>query len=995
MNLDEYAREKQALYADFARAVAVIVDSALADLDRPLLRYMRHRAKTVVSLRNKLAARDWLKSSDIEDRIVDLAGCRVILFDDADIDFLRSSHVITECFDVDWDLSKIHHGDVETADVNDLYRGVHYVVRLKEGRASLPEYRRFAGLRCEIQLQTILTHAWSETAHDIIYKPLPTDRFGSELMSDIKKRMRHIMAKHIVPAGHAFSKVRRDFDRLSRGLEIVDRGGLNGLANCHDNNERYELIQNYADFVLPHLETAREEHADIVAALLGAADAARTDTAPELDTPFGAYRGHDADAIVGQAASIISTLRYIDVGLTFAAYCRLYDLAEGDAAKKQIVGAVKTFSAHHITVWERAGPAVQTDLVAAISSWNAPTRTRYREIALTVAEETLGSEAERTSETSATMTLHRGSVIPCDELAAVRAKAIACVIGYYSRAESEEERRRLINILLHGTYEPDHSSDSLRAILVRDAADIVVFLRDAALEADFSFRQHIEHQVHYVHRRLNRVGDEVCAALGESIRAFRAALDADEDFQVYRVLVGFESVFPPAWEDPSFEWEAEERYRTEAHAPLIESITPETYDVWRSRLSRCASTKSRDLATFPPFHEFLKRLGAERPEFAAALLGEPENAVVNFAATLLEGVEASGRADLVETVTDDWLQAGRSLWAIVVRAQEREVLDLDLLARATERAIEVGDDWTLHLAMGAAAKRIKDGKRPLIDRVFWPAFSYFHEKGEWRWSRVVSLRLQGREFFAHFSPEEVAEILENLVAAPEVDHRLEAMLAPLAATFGVQIVQYFGKRVARETVLSGDSAYEPMPYRLYKIPAALSAPASEVVDMTFEWRGPDGERALEQVARFIKQCYGDLPLALADKLRSFVEEDPGEKRSLALLILRRFEGSEAVLPVVKSLARLIEVSPDIEGDFFIILMPSGISSGQYGYRDRLVARLKDIEPWTTDDSPVVAAFASRTCKTLARDIAAETRHVEQMIAQREADYDEDLSDEGG
>jgi hypothetical protein len=138
-----------------------------------------------------------------------------------------------------------------------------------------------------------------------------------------------------------------------------------------------------------------------------------------------------------------------------------------------------------------------------------------------------------------------------------------------------------------------------------------------------------------------------------------------------------------------------------------------------------------------------------------------------------------------------------------------------------------------------------------------------------------------------------------------------------------------------------------------------------------------------------------LPLALAEKLKSFAEEDPGEKRKFAFLILRRFEGADVVVPAVKPLARLIEVSPDIESDLFIILMPSGISSGPFGYRDRLVARLKDIEPWTTDDSPVVAAFASRACKTLARDIAAETRHAEQMISQRKADFDEDLSNEGG
>lgn len=990
MNLIEFATEKRALYTDFARAVSVIFDSALSSHDRPLQRYMRHRAKSVGSLRKKLSDRDLVECDNVEIQIFDLAGCRAIFFDDADIDYVRTNQIIQECFDVDWDRSKIHHGDVETAEVNELYRGIHYVIRLKEDRAALPEYRRFAGLYCEIQLQTILTHAWSETAHDIIYKPRATEAFGGTLMEDIKKRMSHIMAKHIVPAGYAFTKVRRDYDRLARGLDIVEEGGLKGLAKCQNNNERYELIQDYSNYVLPHLETVRDEHGAIVASLLDAAEAARNDTTPELETPFGSYRGHEADNVIEAAIGVLSWLRYIEVGLTLDAYCRLYDFAESDDTKKRVFVVVKSLASHNLQVWQSAGSAVQTELMEIISNWDPQTRDRYREIALTVSEQALGTEAERTTETSSSMTLHRGAVIGCDELAAARAKAITCVAGYYPQAASEEERRRLINILLHGTYEPDKPNEALREIICRDAATIVSFLEGAAVEADYSFRQHIEHQVHYVHRRLNQADDPKCKALNENISAFRTALGADEDFQIYKILVGFESVFPPAWDDASFEYEAEEEYRRNSHTPLIETITPETHELWRKRLNICASTKSRDLATLPPFHEFLNRVGAERPLFAFEVLSDQDNDVVNFAASLLEGIEQSDRKEFVETITNDWLAAGQSLWALFVRVQNRDTFDLDLLAQTTKRAIEVGDDFALRLAMGTVAKRIKDGDRPLIDQVFWPAFIHFQNKDEWDWIRTVSLRLKDNDFFTYFSAEEITEIFDNLIEAPKINHQVERILEPIAASFSAEIVKYFGKRVSKGASYSEGAEYEPIPYKLHKLPAAIKLPAKDFVEAVFEWRDPDGEPALGEAARFTKQCYRDLPDTLAKKLRSMVADGTGEERKFAMTVLRLYEGSEIVLPIVKQLALLTKDHPDLEGDLFTVLMPSGISSGEYGYRNRLAARLKDIEPWMKDENDIVSGFASRISKILARDIASETRRSEQGIAQRKSEFDEDI-----
>ena len=54
------------------------------------------------------------------------------------------------------------------------YQSVHYLVALKEDRTSLSEYLQYKGLIAEIQVRTILQHAWAEIEHDIQYKSSET-----------------------------------------------------------------------------------------------------------------------------------------------------------------------------------------------------------------------------------------------------------------------------------------------------------------------------------------------------------------------------------------------------------------------------------------------------------------------------------------------------------------------------------------------------------------------------------------------------------------------------------------------------------------------------------------------------------------------------------------------------------------------------------------------------------------------------------------------------
>jgi putative GTP pyrophosphokinase len=79
-----------------------------------------------------------------------------------------------------------------------VYKARHLIVGFNEGRLRLFEYRQFRGLRFEIQLCSILEHAWNEIEHDRGYKgDLPTELHREFL----------ILAKNLQTIDKKFQKV--------------------------------------------------------------------------------------------------------------------------------------------------------------------------------------------------------------------------------------------------------------------------------------------------------------------------------------------------------------------------------------------------------------------------------------------------------------------------------------------------------------------------------------------------------------------------------------------------------------------------------------------------------------------------------------------------------------------------------------------------------------------------------------------------------------------
>ncbi len=192
----EYRRLKP-VYADLCLSMSNLLYSLLQNGGYKF--HLTHRVKDVEELRTKIRRRRdrcYRVLGDVED----LAGVRVIFYLESDKEsFIR-------------ELRRELSGEIRREDhcKEEGYRATHLTVSFGEKRYRLSEYRKFRDLKCEIQLTSILYHAWSEIEHDIFYKEdrdKPSGR-GKKL-SELRKRLSVLMNDHITRANDELEDIAR------------------------------------------------------------------------------------------------------------------------------------------------------------------------------------------------------------------------------------------------------------------------------------------------------------------------------------------------------------------------------------------------------------------------------------------------------------------------------------------------------------------------------------------------------------------------------------------------------------------------------------------------------------------------------------------------------------------------------------------------------------------------------------------------------------------
>jgi len=175
---------------------------------------IEHRVKSSESLQDKIQRKG--QYSDPFQEVTDLVGLRLIAYYPEDVELI--STMIAKEFEVDKSNSSNRAALLDPDRFG--YASVHYVVNLPSRRTRLTEWKRFSRIKVEIQIRTVLQHAWAAISHKLEYKTSP------EAPRPLRRSL-HRLSALLELADEEFSRLRLMRSGIvAEYSERVDRGEL-------------------------------------------------------------------------------------------------------------------------------------------------------------------------------------------------------------------------------------------------------------------------------------------------------------------------------------------------------------------------------------------------------------------------------------------------------------------------------------------------------------------------------------------------------------------------------------------------------------------------------------------------------------------------------------------------------------------------------------------------------------------------------------------------
>ncbi|HVM80622.1 MAG TPA: RelA/SpoT domain-containing protein [Stellaceae bacterium] len=1000
MRFEEYERRYAASYAEFAETIRIIlgktIDASPPTLPRP--QFIQARAKAPDKLKRRLDEAGQLDTDRLEEHRKDLAGVRLIFYTNNDVERFLASRLVFDNFEIEHDATKLHIPTPDNPDAK--YRAIHYIVRLRDDRTRLPEYAKFRGLRCEIQIQTILNHAWSETSHDIVYKGRGEPGFGSRAMDGIKKRFDGIMDKYLLPAGYEIQKAQNEYEQLLQGKELFDKDVVKLLAEARDNNERYQLLTALRDYAIPNYDDHSVAFDTLRWPLIETARAARRSEPVTIESAFGAWRGYDVSDVLKVIVEILSLLRYVNVNESLTALADLFREEDNTEARKQILEAVRGLAEYDLRAWKQVGPRIQLALVEQLAEMSPAEITATQPIAVVVWREALSSDIGGTTWKADSVTISTGAVPVSEALRIIRTRALDGLFACFGRASTDKEKSEIMSAMDAATRVPTQAqySDELLNLTLQDATRIVEFMTRCVDGLSFEIRQHYEHELLYEYRRVRSLlqghadkpeTQTLAAKLASAIEVFRNCINRDQSFVRYKVLVGFKSVFPQHWEDNEFDFRGADAHRKEQADKFIDEIAPENEEAWFAFIERCAATKSQDLATFPVFGQFLVDLSRRRPDIANRCLARGNENLLGFLSAFLDGLSQSTADEVYARNLEKQLELGTHLASLARHLRNINTANPALAGRVLAKATSVADDIAVMESLILVMEKYGAGAIDNEEELFRSALKYLSQKRDARWVRGAWFQSKTSQFFSTLSEENARLLLGNLVFLPRFDYPLERILRQVADSHPALVWEFFERRLNHDKDDVEDERYENAPLAFHELHKALARDPALAITAGRQWFARDSGLFRFKGGRLLSSVFPKCPTPFAEALADLVKNGSESDVELVLGVVQNYEGEESTHEVLKRVVARFPHDKHKLSMVGICFDNTGVVSGQFGMVEALRAKRTLLKSWLSDERTEVQKFAADHVHDLEQWIAAEQLRAERGSEMRKLTYPED------
>jgi hypothetical protein len=623
-------------------------------------------------------------------------------------------------------------------------------------------------------------------------------------------------------------------------------------------------------------------------------------------------------------------------------------------------------------------------------------RTHYQAI-LKLLGGLLSPAMEGASWSSTAVTLSRGATPALPLVSEIRRRSVRLLRRLYALATTKKERLDAISVLNGATRTDRHAAldDKASEMTVRDAIDVLTFYAELVPIEDLQIVQKIEHNSYWIFVHAHREEIRAAALIVEK------ALAAHSEYQIYRVLVGFEGVFSD-WstlQQADEQWNLKERERREKASEFARSITPKSYPEWRTRILAYAKTESEDLATFPVFYHFLDEFAVTHPELALRLVTAETAGLSRFLIPMLHGLWDGACRAATRVLIERWVReavAGEvnNLFASTKLFLSTKDLDLALLGSLLERAVEIKDIPTARQITAVAIVQYPTAGAggPKLKQLLFRALDVLAQERDASWIYEAWFRGEAQQLFAELESEETDHVLRNLRVLPKIEYHAEEVLALIAERTPEKVIEFFCERINREPGEEGGSRaaeFEAVPFEFYKLQEPLSKiPGAAVRIILAQFRGDESLFAFRG-ARLLHNIFPKFSAEFEAQLFELIRQGGETNYKFVVGILRSYHGEPFIHLLCKEIVKAIPGDSSLRTEVLIALETTGMVSGPFGFSEAYERKRQEVLDWLTDPDERVQEFAKWYIANLERMRDGEQKRAEEDIALRKFRFGEE------
>lgn len=692
-----------------------------------------------------------------------------------------------------------------------------------------------------------------------------------------------------------------------------------------------------------------------------------------------------------RAIEVLLRLRYMATQTVTQALLKLSVDEDKDIRSKAIDG-LKIITAYNLDVFYGSdnqsgiGGYPQEQVLELLLGFRDEELIEFQCAVLAIAESLLSPTIEGARWSSAAVTISRAATPAGGGVADIRGDTIRLLKRLYALVEGTSGKLSVIGVLNDATR-PHHAppgGDEATAMITRNTQDVLDFYESLINTADFQIVQKIESNSYWIFYH----------APNEQVKRYalriEKAVAANGEYQIYKTLIGFEGIFK-GWEqlrkNDSY-WEETDKFRTEKAVEFATSITSENFPVWRVRILSYVKTQSDDLATFPIFYRFLETFAKAQPKLALRFISVDTNEVAGFLIPLLRGLWDTPEQPAVRQLMNEWITAGKYLYASTKQFLDCPTLDRTLVKRFLDRAAELNDLPTIALVMSVAASNYRDDVS-IIGELFMPALEILTERGSPHWIFDLWFRREARVVISKLNEHDTHLILQNLMFLEKIDYHAEEILYLIAQRMPEMVLTFLCQRLSEEAQGKKErKTYDAIPYTLHKLDKPLAAIPKEAVRIVRAQYDGDFGMFVFRGAHLLKAIFPEFSPEFETELLSLVEEGGDQNIEFVLAVLRNYEGQTFIHNVCKAIVKNVPADSQFRNEVSIALLSTGVVSGAYGFAEAYERKKMEMHDWLNDPSDVIREFAAWYVEGLNKMIAADRQRADEEIALRKQRFDE-------